>query len=225
MLVQEKPSEQDAAGLRRRVAALKPGESFCPDIPLTLEEYFELVDEDSSLELIHGTVFMPTPPSDPHEALFGWLFVVLAQFVELRQLGVVRGSRTGVRTGTRSFRVPDILFLGTAHLDRLQRHELTGAPDFIIEIVDSDASRREAVVKQAQYEEAGAGELWIIDLPRRELRHFVLEQGRYQRVTVDPDGEAATRTIPGFRLQVAWLFAGPSFPNSLEVVHNLLRER
>ncbi|MGV3719394.1 MAG: hypothetical protein ACO1SX_00675, partial [Actinomycetota bacterium] len=75
---------------------------------------------------------------------------------------------------------------------------------------------------QAQYQDAGVTELWVIDLPRRELRQFVLSDGHYQRIEVDPAAGVTAHTVSGFQLRAEWLFQGPHFPSSLEVVTRLL---
>ena len=67
-------------------------------------------------------------------------------------------------------------------------------------------------------------ELWVVDIPRRELRHFILEDGQYRRLEVGVDGVAEVTTVEGFRLRVGWLFQGPDFPSSLEVVTRLLKD-
>lgn len=201
---------------------LRPGESLCLDVPITVEQFFDLVDEDSNVELINGVIYMRSPVTDAHEELFGWLIKVLGQYVEMRGLGRVRGSRTAMRISPSSAREPDLMFVSTASLPRLKRLEVDGPADFIIEIVDSARARREAIVKQAQYEALGVPELWVVDLPRRELRRFVLERRRYSRLPTAPGDEVEPRSVPGFRLRSSWLFQGPDFPPSLEVVTRLL---
>jgi Uma2 family endonuclease len=182
---------------RRTVRRLRPGQCFALDRPLTVEEFYELIDEDGNVELIDGVVHARCPATDHHEALFGWLVCVLGTYVEERRLGRMRGSRSEMRIDPLSARQPDLLFVSTEHLDRIRRLELAGPADFIIEIVDSAKARREAVVKQAQYQELGVPELWVVDLPRRELRHFILEGGRYEQLPVEPEGEASVRALPG----------------------------
>lgn len=225
MVVEEQaapvPATREEA--RRELEALAPGETYSRATPFTVEEFFELVDEDSPFELLEGVILMPTPPTDPHESLFGWLFTLLFAYVDARRLGQVRGSRTGVRIGGRSFRVPDLLFVRAEHAERIERVGMSGAPDLVVEIVDSGKARREAVVKQAQYERLGVPELWVIDLPWKEFRHFTLEEGVYRRLPVAPEGEVAALQVPGFRLKVAWLFEEPRSVSSLDVLRELLK--
>ncbi|HTE21036.1 MAG TPA: Uma2 family endonuclease [Armatimonadota bacterium] len=208
--------------LRELVRGLQPGESCSLDRPVTVEEFCELDEEDGNLELVNGVIYMVPPPTDAHEDAYGWLFKVIGQYVEARALGKVRGSRSGVRVSPTSLPEPDLLFFRTEHLDRLKPSGVHGPPDFAIEIDDSNRARLDAVRKQSQYADAGVTELWVVDLPRRELRHFLLEEGVYRRLEVDPEGEVEARTVEGLRLTVAWLFQGPGFPSSLEVVTALL---
>jgi Uma2 family endonuclease len=222
MTVAEKPPLSRGEQVRDAVRCLQPGESFALDHPITVDEFCRWMDETVNAELVNGIVTMKPPPTDAHEDLFGWLFKVFGQYVEQEQLGKVRGSRSGVEISPTSLREPDILFFSNARLDRIGKGGVHGAPDCVIEIVDSNKARRDAVSKQAQYEEIGVGELWVVDLPRKELRHFLLETGRFQQLPVDPGGEAVLRLAPGFRLRVAWLFQGPDFPRSLGVVNDLL---
>lgn len=99
-----------------------------------------------------------------------------------------------------------------------------GAPDLAVEIVESPKARREAVRKQVQYEAIGIPEYWVIDLRQREVRQWLPEEGAYRLQRLKPEDELIARTVEGFHVPVAWLFQGPSFPNSLQVVLELLAE-
>lgn len=210
--------------LRDQIAALQPGECFSIDRPITVEEFCDYVSDEWGAELVNGVVFVLCPTTDPHAALSVWLTALLGTFVENRGLGEVRGGRSGVRISGTSLREPDFLFFSKARLGKMTQRGVHGAPDLAIEIVDSAAARRDAVQKQAQYEQIGVAELWVIDLPRAEIRQFVLEDGRYLRLPPEATGEVTARTVGGFHLKAEWCFQGPSFPNSLDVVQNLLAE-
>jgi Uma2 family endonuclease len=222
MAIHPPPDLADVKAIRAAVRALRPGESFRLDRPITVDEFYDLTEDESHAELSDGVIVVPSPPTLAHEELFDWFHKVTSLYVEERRLGRVYGSRTSVRLSEITARQPDIAFVSTAHLDRLQRLEIAGAADFVVEIVDSARARRDAQRKQSQYEAAGVEELWIIDLPRRELHQFLLVDGRYRELPVDRAGQVGARRIAGFRLTVAWLFQGPDFPRSLEVVTNLL---
>ena len=99
-----------------------------------------------------------------------------------------------------------------------------GAPDLAVEIVESPKARREAVRKQVDYERIGIPEYWVIDRPQREVRQWLLEAGRYELTRLAPGAQLVSRTVEGFHLQVEWLFQGPSFPLSIEMVNGLLKD-
>lgn len=213
------PNEEEK--LRERIEALKPGDVFSIDRPITVAEFCEYVSDEGVSELVQGVIHVMSPPTDAHEALSVWLGKVLGLYVEERDLGELRAGRSGVLINRTSLREPDLLFFRKSRLDQMTARGVHGAPDLVIEIVDSRKARREAVRKQAQYEEIGVAELWVIDLLRREVRQSVLVGDELQLVA--PEGEEiSARTIEGFKLKRAWLFQGPAFPSSLEVVHDLL---
>src|SRR5437879_3596930 len=83
--------------LRERIEALKPGDVLSIDRPITVEEFCEYVSDEWQAELVDGVIYIMSPPTDRHEDLAGWLLTLLRLFTEERQLGRVRGGRSGVR--------------------------------------------------------------------------------------------------------------------------------
>jgi Uma2 family endonuclease len=210
--------------LRRRLEALKPGDIFSIDRPITVEEFCEYVTDEGQAELVDGVVYVMSPPSDPHEMISVWLLSVLWPYVQARGLGEVRGSRSGVFISNTTLREPDLLFFRKSRLDQMTERGVHGAPDLAVEIVESAKARRDAVRKQADYQRIGIREYWVIDRPQREVRQWLLEGGRYQLTRLTRGEELVSRTVEGFHIQVAWLFQGPSFPLSIDVVNALLKE-
>ena len=112
-------------------------------------------------------------------------------------------------------REPDLLFVSNDKLERLGEKRFDGGPDLVVEIVSPSSVREDKVCKFDEYEQAGVMEYWIID-PRRRLEtaeFFQLdESGIYQPVEVDDDGVYRSDTLPGFWLNVDWLWMDP-LPN------------
>jgi len=193
------------------------------DRPVTVDEFYTLVDEDSSLELVNGVITVPSPASNSHEALFVFLTSVLSSYVAEKRLGQVRGSRMSVRIDEYNCREPDLIFVSAERMGIIGEQELTAAPDLIMEIISAGDSRREVVAKQAQYERIGVKEFWAIDQPQRRLRiHFLNEAGRYELLPV-VDGIGRSRVITGFYLREDWLWRQPhELPSPFGVVRELL---
>jgi len=201
-----------------------PGSLLCAEAPLTIDDFCDLVDEDTEAELVEGIVVMKSPVSYPHEALFGFLHRTLGLYVEERQLGEVLSQKFLVRITDYTGREPDLLFVSRERLDIIERNYLAGAPDLVIEIVSPHDRPNEILQKQVEYEQLGVEELWIIDQPKKRLAVFdLLDDGHY--VQREPVGDTVVaRAVPGFQLHVEWLWCEPrQFPSSLAVVQDLLK--
>lgn len=218
------PEREETSSLP--LEGLQPGDVYCADHPLTLEEFLELVDEDTEAELIDGVVVMSSPAGTAHETLFGWLLRVLGGYVEERQLGTVLGSRSPVRITGYTGREPDLLFVRAERHHIIQENEITEAPDFVIEVVSPNDRPGAIIRKQVQYETIGVEELWVVDLPRREVRAYCRgASGRFVSVPIGEDGVLRSTVVDGFELKVEWLWSGMGrFPSSLSIVQDLLKK-
>jgi len=203
---------------------LNGAETFCFDEPLTVEEFYEWANEDTNAELVDGVIVMQSPASVLHEILFQFLSRTLGDFVEARSLGTVLGSRTPLRINAYTVREPDLLFVRADRSHIIADVEVTAAPDLIIEIVPKHDSRRKIVSKQAEYDQVGVRELWIIDQPKKVLTVQVRNsQGKLAPREPDSEGRIVSEAVPGFWLMPDWLWLEASArPTSREVVSQLL---
>jgi Uma2 family endonuclease len=108
---------------------------------MTAEEFFRDAPEDRKAELVDGVMIMPSPQLDIYEKLFAFLFRLLGDHVEERDLGDVRGSRTPVALDIDQGPEPDLLFVAKARLDIIQSKGIFGAPDLVIEILSAGTVR------------------------------------------------------------------------------------
>ena len=159
------------------------------------------------------TVFMPTTLL--HGLIAGFVYRLLAAYVEYRDLGVVVTESIPMRLANAG-RVPDVLFVGRANRDRLTNQRLTGAADLVVEVISDDSVERDTVEKFAQYAAAGVPEYWLLDgrAGREGARFFRLVGGRYREAFAEPDGRYHSTAVPGFWLRPEWLRQDP-LPNAL----------
>jgi Uma2 family endonuclease len=193
------------------------------DKKLTYEEFLEWCDEDTLAEWVDGEVVMVSPASARHEDLRRFLEGVMGIFVEQHGLGRVLGAVFQMRLSApiNRSRQPDLLFVSTAHLERLQASYLDGPADLVVEIISPESRLRDRGEKFAEYEMGGVREYWLIDPERHEADWYQLDtRGRYRPVEPDPEGWYASVTMPGFRLRTAWLWQEP-LPKILDVVRAL----
>jgi Uma2 family endonuclease len=184
---------------------------------MSWEQFLDWMDEDTLAEWVDGEVVVTSPANRDHEGLFGFLLALLRAYVEVHQLGEVLGSRFFTRL-PRSGREPDLMFVATAHLDRLTPTYLDGPPDLVVEIISPESEQRDRVEKRHEYEQAGIPEYWLLDPARREATFLLLgADGRYAPASAT-GGVYRSRILPGFQLPLDWLWTPPPL---LEALHHL----
>jgi len=179
---------------------------------MTSEEFFRYAPEDQKAELIDGVMIVHSPPLDIHEKLFGFLFRLLAGYVEEQDLGEVRGSRTPVELEVDQTYEPDILFVTRERADMVESKGVFGAPDLVFEILSAGTVHYDRGSKFKAYERAGVRELWLIDPYGPAGTEFYQLQGqRFVPVMPDSDGILRSVAVSGFWIDVAWLWPGGRF--------------
>jgi Uma2 family endonuclease len=174
---------------------------------MTAADFWQYAPDERKAELINGVMVMAPPPLYIHEKLYAFLFRLLGDYVEERDLGEVHGSRTGVELAPDQVYEPDILFIARDRLGIIQRHGLVGAPDFVIEILSASTAAYDRGDKLRTYERAGVRELWLIDpYGPAGTEFYQLVEGRYLPVLPDSDGILRSNAVPGFWIVATWLW-------------------
>jgi Uma2 family endonuclease len=191
-------------------------------LKMSEDEFYALVDEGDPYEYLDGTVFVREPTSVDHEDLFGFLYVLLRQFVEERGLGVVLGSRAAMRLDERWSPEPEILVVRNARRHLLKPQRLEGPADLVIEIASISRPRADVRLKLPRYREAQVPEIWLVDSFQRCCRAetLVAGTGRYESAVLGA-GRLASNTVPGFWLEVSWLWQRP-LPSTLACLRQVL---
>ena len=123
-------------------------------------------------------------------------------------------------SNVRRGREPGIVFIAKNHLHRLQHTFLDGPADIAIEIVSPESVLRDRGTKYGEYEAGGVREYWVLDPETQRADFFVLDaNGRYQRAQPDADGIYRSGLLPGFWINIGWLWQDP-----LPTLRHVLRE-
>jgi Uma2 family endonuclease len=194
-----------------------------PATGLTYEEFLAWCDEDTWAEWVDGAVQMVSPASKRHAELATFLIRVLGGWAEAWDLGVVLGAPFQMRLPEplKRGREPDILFIRTAHLDRLRTTYLDGPADLVVEIVSPESIGRDRGEKFVEYEQAGVEEYWLIDPDRAQAEFYQLgPDGRYRLVFGGDRGEYRSRVLSDLRLAVEQLWQDP-LPKVASVLEDL----
>lgn len=162
-------------------------------------------------EWVEGDVIVMAPGSIDHQELMGWLYRLLADFVEHRDLGsAVFDCFTRLTKPSRQIRVPDVLFIQKSRLAELVRsgQPIQGSPDLVIEVVSADSAARDWREKYAVYQAAGFREYWVIDPANRVVEAYQFDEAGYRKI--EPvDGKIASLVVAGWYLRPAWLWQQP----------------
>ena len=196
-----------------------------PRLEMSVEEFKRWYDREAGRrgEWVDGEVIVFLAPKTIHQQISAFLTVVLTMYVSERGLGqILPGPEMRLR-GDRSYREPDLLFVTTEHLDRLDSDGLQGPADLVVEIVSDDSVRRDREQKFTEYEAAGVPEYWVID-PRPLRRtcdaYALTDAGRYEAIAPDEQGRIHSIAIPGLWVDPAWLWSEPmqSAPAALKLI-------
>jgi Uma2 family endonuclease len=135
----------------------------------TLEELHRLPDDGNKYELIRGELFVTPPPSVDHEEVLARLSAILTGYVETHGLGKVYRPRAVIRfEGSEA--EPDLMVRVVPFGIHGNAWEELPPPLLVVEALSPTTRRRDLVNKREYYLDAGAGEYWVVDGERREIR-------------------------------------------------------
>lgn len=168
----------------------------------TEEDYLALPETNCFVELSDGRLEILEMPTNLHQYTVGELFVMMRAFVRENALGQVRVAPLPVRLWEGKFREPDLIFMSTAHIDRIEE-DFWGVPDLVVEVHSKGTIRTDRVKKFGEYAQAGVAEYWLVNLRRKTIEVYVLRQGRYTLLGKWGVGEVTrSEVLVGFEVAV-----------------------
>lgn len=202
-ITQAVPSPSDA-----EVLPLENGDRLTRD---EFERRYHAMPQVKKAELIEGIVHMPSPVrlkkhGQPHSDLVTWLGTYRAGTP-----GVLQGDNSTTKLDLDNEPQPDVLLMidpasgGQAKLSPDDYVE--GAPELVCEVAASSANI-DLHAKLNAYRRNGVREYVVWVVGERDVRWFVLTEGRYDRLPPDADGLLRSRVFPGLWLDPAALVGG-----------------
>lgn len=193
-------------------------------IPMSYEEFLEYAT-DIHAEWVNGETIVIALPPIRHQLVLGFVACLLSLYTRSRNLGVVMVAPVAMQLRPHDpLREPDLLFLAAQHRARLTADRLEGAADLIVEVVSDSSVARDRADKFCEYQEAAVGEYWIIDpRPGKQRVDFYQLQGdgRYQAALPNAQGHHHCAVVPGFWLDVKWLWQEP-LPDPLDALQQIV---
>jgi Uma2 family endonuclease len=190
-----------------------PGSKPEPGLRLSFEEFLDTEFDHRRYEWVEGEAVETAPVEDVHALVHSFLFPLLSFYVEAKDGGVVLAEPWCMRTQPDlPLRSPDLQVILKANLSRMKRRQYTEGPaDVVIEVVSAGSRTTDRRRKYQEYAKGGVPEYWLIDPLRKQAEFYLLDNGRYvPAVLEEPSGRFASKVLPGFFLDVEWLWNRPS---------------
>lgn len=175
---------------------------------ITAEDLLRMPDDGLRRELVKGKLITMPPAGNVHgnqTMRLGWR---LAQHVETNELGAVYAAETGFKLASNpdTVRAPDIAFVSKRRLEEVGEVEgyWPGAPDLAIEVISPHDTYADVEEKVAEYLEAGAQAVWVVNSRRRTVTMY--RSPNDITMLTEHDTLDGGDVVPGFRCRVGEIF-------------------
>lgn len=178
----------------------------------TYADYLKF-DPDYMVEVIRGKLFQMSPaPGSSHQEVSSNLHGMIWNYLKRQKCRVYPAPFDVILpVRTRDFRKsetvvqPDLSII--CDLTKIQEKGCFGPPDWIIEIISPNTSKKDLQDKYDVYEEAGVKEYWIVMPKSQIIEIFVLDNHRYRRVgSFVQEDTVSPITLPDLKISLEEVF-------------------
>jgi Uma2 family endonuclease len=181
----------------------------------TPEDFERRAPESRICEYFDGIVYMPSPATDRHQEIVGFVYSLLDGLHWERGTGRVLTGPAVLRLRDEWKPEPDIFVRPPG-----DREEGTGRAVLVVEIISRSTRSHDLKLKLPIFREAAIPEIWTIDPARRSIIAEQRIESAYRRIEIG-EGRLASNSLPGFWLDVSWLWSDP-LPNPRRCLESIL---
>lgn len=183
----------------------------------TMERYLRETPEYQRWEFVRGEVVMHSPATAEHQDVVGFLLRLLGGYCEARGWGKVLMGPAAVQVLPGVIREPDVFVLPPEEVTKATGVPLYVRPALAIEVLSPATRTLDLREKAEEYALAGIPEYWAVDLGQKEFWAHRYPAGygpRQERYAATPitSGKLESQGVPGFWVEVGWLFQSPLPP-------------
>lgn len=173
----------------------------------TYDDYALLPDDGQRYEIVNGVLVMAPAPDGPHQDAVLRIAHYLLVHIEFAGLGKVRVAPFDVQLSSKDVFQPDVFVVLNAHLSRMQKKKMIGAPDLVIEVASPSTAFLDRVSKYEKYAQAGVREYWIVNVEAGTVQVSVLEPTGYRSLgTFRGQQTLPSQIVLGFPIAVEKFF-------------------
>ncbi len=178
------------------------------EIKITYQDYKILRDIDKRYEVIGGRLSMVPAPIPYHQQVSRKLERILEDFVIDNDMGEVFDAPCDVVFSKTDVVQPDIFFILKQRLYIINKTNIKGAPDLIIEIISPISTGRDKVIKKKLYADHKVKEYWVVDPKGKTIQIYALVSELYEMACSynEPDDIVQSKLLKGlsFTLKEIW---------------------
>ena len=147
--------------------------------PRTIREVFDALPEGTLAQLIENQLVMSPSPTDKHQKILISIVFLILKYLENNPTGELRIAPYDVHLDVDNVFQPDIIFIKSENLSKIEQNGFHGAPSLVIELLSPGTARYDRYQKKVVYERSGVQEYWIVDPDTKNVNGYFLEEGRY----------------------------------------------
>ena len=186
----------------------------------TLEDYLRRAPENKICEYIDGIVYMPSPASLRHQFDVILLSFLLRGFTTTWLVGRLLAAPACLRVSEGRLLEPDLFVVPADHIGDTKTHYVDPPVLLVIEVLSRSTRSLDLTRKIELYRQVEVAEIWFVDDREEALIVHRLTDRGYEVERVE-SGILRCRSIPGFWIDVAWLWADPE-PNVIVCLEAIL---
>ena len=169
--------------------------------PFTYRDLENFPDDGKRREVIGGELYVSAAPNTRHQRIVTELVFLIRTFLQTEPLGTVIVSPIEVVFTDEDAVQPDIVFVSQEKRGIIAEKRITGAPDWVIEVLSPSTRERDLETKRKLYARHGVV-YWAVDPDSNTLTAWDEGGERHYRV----GDEATVSVLPGFGLSLRALF-------------------
>lgn len=170
----------------------------------TAEMVRSLPQDGNKYEVVHGELLVTPSPRPWHEIVQSRLFLMLGNYLEREQVGLLLGPNGDISWGPDILVQPDLYVVRMAEARRLVWSEYRTLL-LAVEVLSPSTARYDRFTKRRLFQEVGVPLYWIVDPDKRQVEIWTpevtfptLEQERLRWM---PDGAAMPCEV-----ELGWVF-------------------
>ncbi len=149
----------------------------------TYKQYAAL-DDGQRYEVVDGVLYMTPAPNIAHQDAVLNFAHYLLMYAQSSGLGKVCVAPCDVELAPNVVVQPDVLVVLKAHLERVTKTHIVGAPDIVVEVSSPGTATYDRRNKYDLYARAGVQEYWLVDPVAHAVEVLSLEDSVYRSLGV-----------------------------------------